>query len=57
MMIDEDNNKFLRGRRRVLPSTFNLFFLEDINLIIELEMKDAKVKAITLIKNSNHHPI
>lgn len=43
MMIDEDNNKFLRGRRRVLPSTFNLFFLEDINLIIELEMKDAKV--------------
>lgn len=41
MMIDEDN-KFLRGRRRVLPSTFN-FFLEDINLIIELEMKDAKV--------------
>lgn len=42
MMIDEDNNKFLRGRRRVLPSTFN-YFLEDINLIIELEMKDAKV--------------
>lgn len=45
MMIDEDNNKFLRGRRRVLPSTFN-FFLEDINLIIELEMRVPRYKLL-----------
>lgn len=54
MMIDEDNNKILRGCWRVLLSIFN-FFLEDINLIIEFEMKDVKVKVIILIKNLNYY--